>query len=132
MGLITVFRVRILPRKTVGQNANIVTSLKRVLQCCSMHMFPPNFGSMLSHLRYLLSTGYHQSSLTTSPFELLFSSSLNYDLFRVFVRHVFPYLRDYSPHKLAPRSTPCIFIGYSTNYKGYRCLDPTFNRIYTT
>lgn len=53
-------------------------------------------------------------------------------LFRVFGCRVFPYLRDYSPHKLAPRSTPCIFIGYSTNYKGYRCLDPTFNRIYTT
>lgn len=25
-----------------------------------------------------------------------------------------------------------IFIGYSTRYKGYRCLDPTTNRIYTT
>ena len=53
-------------------------------------------------------------------------------LFRVFGCRVFPYLRDYSPHKLAPRSAPYIFIGYNTNYKGYQCLDPTSNRIYTT
>lgn len=27
------------------------------------------------------------------------------------------------PHKISPRSTPSIFLGYPTNHKGYRCLD---------
>uniref|UniRef100_A0A251TUQ9 Putative zinc finger, CCHC-type n=1 Tax=Helianthus annuus TaxID=4232 RepID=A0A251TUQ9_HELAN len=67
-----------------------------------------------------------------SPFEVLFSETPNYNVFRAFGCRVFPYLRDYSEHKLAPRSIPCIFIGYSPTYKGYRCLDPTSSRVYIT
>lgn len=67
-----------------------------------------------------------------SPFEMLYLSSPNYDNFRIFGCRVYPYLRDYAPHKLAPRSIPCIFIGFSTQYKGYRCLDPSTGRVYIT
>ncbi|KAI3500548.1 hypothetical protein L1887_36372 [Cichorium endivia] len=67
-----------------------------------------------------------------SPFEVLFDIVPNYNIFRVFGCRVFPYLRDYAPNKLAPRSAPCIFIGYCTQYKGYKCLDPSTQRIYTT
>ncbi|KAK1424394.1 hypothetical protein QVD17_19723 [Tagetes erecta] len=67
-----------------------------------------------------------------SPFELLFSQVPIYANFRTYGCLVYPYLRDYSSHKLAPRSLPCIFIGYSSQHKGYRCLDPTSNRVYVT
>jgi hypothetical protein len=33
------------------------------------------------------------------------------------------------PHKLAPHSTPCVFLGYSPHRKGYLCLDRQTNRI---
>ncbi|GKV46548.1 hypothetical protein SLEP1_g53521 [Rubroshorea leprosula] len=37
---------------------------------------------------------------------------------------------DYKKNKLEPKSLPCIFIGYSTKHKGYKCLYPPTNRIY--
>lgn len=67
-----------------------------------------------------------------SPYELLFSTQPNYGNFRIFGCCVFPYLRDYSPHKLSPRSSRCVFIGYNTQYKGYQCLDLSTWRIYIT
>ena len=42
----------------------------------------------------------------------------------------FPYIRPYNTHKLQPRSTPCIFLGYPPHSNGYICLDPKTHRIY--
>ncbi|KAI3680197.1 hypothetical protein L2E82_50582 [Cichorium intybus] len=67
-----------------------------------------------------------------SPFQVLYSRLPNYDNFRTFGCQVYPYLRDYSAHKLAPRSIPCIFLGYNSQYKGYKCYDPTSSRMYIT
>jgi histone deacetylase 1/2 len=35
-------------------------------------------------------------------------------------------------HKLAPRSSLCVFLGYSLEHKGYRCLELESNRILTS
>ncbi|KAI3522941.1 hypothetical protein L1887_00993 [Cichorium endivia] len=67
-----------------------------------------------------------------SPFQILYARPPNYDNFRTFGCQVYPYLRDYSAHKLAPRSIPCIFLGYNSQYKGYKCYDPTSSRMYIT
>ncbi|GKB23075.1 ribonuclease H-like domain-containing protein [Tanacetum coccineum] len=39
----------------------------------------------------------------------------------------YPYT--FSPHKLAPRTTLSIFLGYPYNHRGYRCLDLNTNKI---
>jgi hypothetical protein len=67
-----------------------------------------------------------------SPFELLYGSPPNYENFHPFGCRVYPCLRDYMPNKFSPRSIPCIFMGYNTSYKGFRCLDPSTSRIYIT
>lgn len=38
-------------------------------------------------------------------------------------------LRPYSSHKLLFQSKKYIFLGYSSNQRGYRCLDPTSQKI---
>jgi hypothetical protein len=32
-------------------------------------------------------------------------------------------------HKLSPCSTPCVFLGYLSSHKGYRCLDMATRRV---
>jgi len=54
-----------------------------------------------------------------SPFELLYGKSPIYSNFHPFGCLIFPYLRDYAPHKLSPRSRPYIFLGYSMSYHGF-------------
>jgi hypothetical protein len=39
----------------------------------------------------------------------------------------YPNLSAKAAHKLAPRSTRYVFLGYSTDHKGYWCLDLTNN-----
>ncbi|PKU75288.1 Retrovirus-related Pol polyprotein from transposon TNT 1-94 [Dendrobium catenatum] len=67
-----------------------------------------------------------------SPYELLYHTQPDYKNLRVFGCLCYPWLKPYSPTKLSQLSTPCIFIGYPCNQKGYRCLDPHTNKVYTS
>lgn len=64
------------------------------------------------------------------PHQLLYHSPPDYSTLRVFGCLCFPWLRPYMDHKLQPRSTKCVFLGYCTFTKGYRCLDLDTKRIY--
>jgi hypothetical protein len=62
--------------------------------------------------------------------ELLFHETPDYTFLRVFGCACWPNLRPYNNHKLAFRSTQCVFLGYSSMHKGYKCLDRSTGRIY--
>ncbi|KAL2516708.1 Integrase catalytic domain-containing protein [Abeliophyllum distichum] len=66
----------------------------------------------------------------SSPFEKLLESQPNYTKLRVFGCLCYPWLRPYSQHKLDSRSTPCIFLGYSSTQSAYICLDLSTSKIY--
>ncbi|GJS29457.1 ribonuclease H-like domain-containing protein [Tanacetum coccineum] len=61
------------------------------------------------------------------PFSKLFHKEPDYSRLRIFGCLCYPHL--HSPHKLAPRATPCIFLGYPAYHRGYRCLDLETNKI---
>src|SRR3954469_19928944 len=56
----------------------------------------------------------------------------SYDGLRIFGCLCYPSTTSTTPHKLAPRLVPCIFLGYPPNTKGYRCYDPVSHRIFTS
>ncbi|KAM2554344.1 hypothetical protein TB2_018473 [Malus domestica] len=58
-----------------------------------------------------------------SPWELLFHKPPDYTTLKVFGCRCFPWLKPYTSSKLDLKSKPCVFLGYSLNHKGYRCLD---------
>ena len=57
-----------------------------------------------------------------SPFEIVHHKRPDYEQLRVFGSACFPCLWPYNKYKLQFRSSKCVFIGYNSAHKGYRCL----------
>ena len=66
-----------------------------------------------------------------TSYELSFGKQPDYSMLRTFRCLCFLYLRDYSPHK-SPKSTSCVFLGYSTFHKGFYCLHQKTHRVYVS
>lgn len=58
-----------------------------------------------------------------TPHEALFRSAPDFSHLHVFGCLCYPNVSATAPHKLSPRSIPCVFIGYPSSHKGFRCLD---------
>jgi hypothetical protein len=65
-----------------------------------------------------------------SPLTRLFNTPPNYTILKIFGCACWPHLCPYNQHKLSFRSKPCIFLGYSSIHKGYKCLDQDSGRVY--
>lgn len=66
-----------------------------------------------------------------SPLYMLYNKNPSYSHLRVFGCLCFPLFPSNTIHKLQPHSTPCVFLEYSSNHHGYKCLDMTTNKIIT-
>jgi hypothetical protein len=98
--------------------------------CCSRLPFQSVSGLRAFTLQPTSSTSYPQRrSPPPHPHFALFSTTPSYADLQVFGCACYPNTSATAPHKLAPRSCLCVFLGYSSDHKGYRCLDLTTNRL---
>lgn len=67
-----------------------------------------------------------------SPFSKLFHKEPDHHLVRVFGCACYPLLCLYNSSKIQPRTAQCVFLGYTLAYKGYLCLEPKIDQIYTS
>ncbi|KAF8389672.1 hypothetical protein HHK36_024191 [Tetracentron sinense] len=65
-----------------------------------------------------------------TPFESLTLRPPNYLKLRTFGCLCYPWLKPYNNSKLDPKSTPCVFLGYSLTQSAYKCLDIKTHRLY--
>uniref|UniRef100_A0A2N9J0D9 Integrase catalytic domain-containing protein n=1 Tax=Fagus sylvatica TaxID=28930 RepID=A0A2N9J0D9_FAGSY len=93
----------------------------------------------LSYWSYAISTAAHIiNKLPTpnlgnqSPWDALYQVAPDLSHLRTFGCECFPLLTPYNSHKLLPKTTPCVFLGYPLHTKGYYCLDPITHRLYTS
>jgi hypothetical protein len=59
----------------------------------------------------------------------LYGVSPSYEHLHLFGCVCYPNLSIQATHKLAPWSIRCVFLGYSADHKGHRCLDLNTNNI---
>jgi hypothetical protein len=79
---------------------------------------------------YLINRMPSHTLQNLTPYTKLFKAKPSYSELRVFGCACYPLLQPYNKHKLEFRSKQCIFLGYSSNHKCYRCMDPNTSRIY--
>lgn len=91
-----------------------------------LHFWPYAFSTVV----YLINRLPSRTLSLHSPFQLLYHKSPSYTHVRIFGCQCFPFLRPYNRHKLELRSASCVFLGYSSQHKGYLCLNPSSGRIY--
>ena len=85
---------------------------------------PPRFWAKSLHtVTYLLNHLSSTASPAATRHHALFGTPPRYDHLHVFGCACYPNNSATAPHKLAPRSTRCVFLGYSPDHKGYRCFD---------
>ena len=65
-----------------------------------------------------------------TPIEVLLNEQPDYTFLKVFGCACWPHLRPYNKRKLEFRSKKCVFLGYSSLHKGYKCLHVPTNRVY--
>ncbi|KAM1941073.1 hypothetical protein ACFX13_028698 [Malus domestica] len=64
-----------------------------------------------------------------SPFAKLYNSPPKLDHLKIFGCACYPSLRPYRSHKLEPKTSECIFLGYAAQYKGIICFNPKDNKL---
>ncbi|KAD4981985.1 hypothetical protein E3N88_18656 [Mikania micrantha] len=65
-----------------------------------------------------------------TPTTLLYHKQPSYSHLRTFGCGCYPNQNATRPHKVAPRSTLCIFLGYPPNFRGYRCLEVATGKVF--
>lgn len=106
----------------------IIETAKTLLYEASL---PSEFWSFAcSHATYLINRLPTQENPHSSPYESLFQCPPDYTKLRVFGCLCYPWLRPYASHKLQPRSSPCIYLGFSVKYYSHQCYDPQVSKLY--
>jgi hypothetical protein len=118
---------------TLPQNAKAERMLRTTNNIYTMllhaSMPPPYWAEALTIATFRLNRCPSSSIQNQIPHQILHNTLPDYVSLRVFGCLCYPNLTATSPHKLAPQFAPCVFLGYPSSHKGYRCLDMATRRI---
>jgi histone deacetylase 1/2 len=114
-----------------GKAESILCTLNNSVRTLLLHASMPAtyWAEALAAACYLLNRRPSSNIHNDIPYTRLHREPPSYDHLRVFGCLCYPNLQPTSPHKLAPRSAACVFLGYPSAHKGYRCLDLSTKRV---
>ncbi|KAI4348037.1 hypothetical protein L6164_008799 [Bauhinia variegata] len=91
---------------------------------------PPSFWHhALQMATYLLNILPSKQLAYQSPLKILYQKDPSYSHLWVFGCLCYPLFPSTTINKLQPRSTPCVFLGYPSHHRGYKCYDLSSNKI---
>jgi hypothetical protein len=107
-----------------GKVERIIRSVNNVIHTLLIQAsLPGRYWAGLHTTTYLLNCLPTMAIQVACPHLAMFGSAPSYEHSRVFGCTCYPNTTATAPHKLSLHSIWCIFLGYSTEQKGYRCLD---------
>ncbi|PKU81649.1 Retrovirus-related Pol polyprotein from transposon TNT 1-94 [Dendrobium catenatum] len=98
-----------------------------LLQASLPHRF---WAESLSTANYLINRLPSKPLSYQTPYHRLYGKDPSYTHLRVFGCLCFPWLKPYTMNKLSPRSQECIFLGYSSSHKGYKCYSMSTGKMH--
>ncbi|GJR20148.1 ribonuclease H-like domain-containing protein [Tanacetum coccineum] len=112
-----------------GKSERMVRTINNLIRTLLFQAnLPPTFWvEALNMAIQLLNILPSTTSANDIPYTRLYGKDPNYTLLRIFGCLCYPHL--YPSHKLEPRATPSIFLGFASSHRGYRCLDLHTNKI---
>jgi hypothetical protein len=119
---------------TSQQNGRVERILRTINNIMRSLLFqaslpPVYWADSLHTATYLLNCHPTKTLDGHTPFFALHGTQPSYTHLRVFGCACYPNLSSAAPHKQSPRSSLCVFLGYSSDHKGYRCLNLHYNWI---
>jgi hypothetical protein len=114
-----------------GKAERKIRSINNIIRTLLVHAsLPPNFWHhALQMATYLLNILPNKKLNYQSPLKILFHKDPSYSHLRIFGCLCYPLFPSPTINKLQPRSTPCVFLGYPSNHRGYKCYDLSQNKI---
>jgi hypothetical protein len=114
-----------------GKAERIIRTLNDITRTLLLQAsMPPRFWVEALHTAVLLHNRLPSKAIAGRvPFRALLGKDPSYAGLRVFGCLCYPNTSAVAPHKLAPRSVPCVFLGYPSHHLGYRCLDRSTQKI---
>lgn len=93
--------------------------------------FPTKFLSFaFAIVVYLINRLPSQNLQNKTPFECLFNQPFDYKPLKKICYVCYRLLKQYNSHKLQPKNSQCIFLGYPLDYKGYLCYNMTIGKFF--
>ncbi|KAI3518158.1 hypothetical protein L1887_06607 [Cichorium endivia] len=114
-----------------GKAERKIRSINNIVRTLLTHAsLPPSFWHhALSMATYILNILPSKTKNNLTPTRLLYRLHPTYTHLRTFGCLCYPLLPSTSIHKLANRSSPCVFLGYPSNHRGYKCYDLSSHKI---
>ncbi|KAJ9566959.1 hypothetical protein OSB04_002925 [Centaurea solstitialis] len=112
-----------------GKSERMLRTINNTVRTLLFHAhLPPTYWVEALHMAiHLLNLLPSTAINLDTPHYRLYQKHPSYSHLRIFGCLCYPHLT--TPHKLAPRSSPCVFLGYPSLHRGFRCLDLSTKRI---